>query len=509
MKKYSILLGLLLLLLPQLLKSQNTATPAFITDSIDNYINKTISMWQIPGLAIGIVKDGNIILEKGYGVSKLGEDNMVDKNTLFMIGSNTKAFTATALAMLEDDKKCSLNDKVVKWLPQFKMHDTWVTKNANLTDILCHRLGFETFQGDFMYFDSDLSDSAMFEKIGSIKPMYDFRTKWGYCNAGFFVAGKAIEAIAGKEWGAFLQERIFNPLQMNRTFTKVNDMRIVPNASTGHSFVNNTLKPIPYGGLDLLGPAASIGSCVADMDKWTMALLDSGKFENNVIIPQKTIERTRKPESIIGNGRHAYNKNIFKLYGLGWQLSDYEGIKMVSHTGGVHGYVTSVTLVPKYNLGIVILTNTDQNWAYEALKWVIVDAFMDLPYHDYCGNWHNYFQKKITKDSLQIQQWHDSASMSIKTTLALNKYAGNYTSNVYGKIELKAEKGYLLMTLEHHPELTGKLEHIGNNRFLCTYSNSAYGTKVLPFIIDGKKVKSFTLSVADNLEFTTYEFVKN
>ncbi len=501
-------MGFFLLFSPQLLKSQNTEIPTFISDSIDNYISETINRWQIPGLAIGIVKDGKIIAEKGYGVCKLGDEKMIDKNTLFMIGSNTKAFTATALAMLEYDKKCSLNDKVVKWLPQFKMHDKWVTKNANLTDILCHRLGFETFQGDFMYFDSDLSDSAMFEKIGKIEPIYDFRTKWGYCNAGFFVAGKAIKSISGKEWAEFLQERIFNPMQMNRTFTKVNDMRIMPNASTGHSFVNYELKVIDYGGLDLLGPAASISSCVADMNKWTMALLDSGKYDGNVIIPQQAINRTRKPESIIGKGRHAYNKNIFRLYGLGWQLTDYQGVEIVSHTGGIHGYVTSVTLIPEKELGIVILTNTDQNWVYEALKWEIIDAFMDLPYRNYCGNWHNNYKKNYKRDSTLVQVLKDSVNMKIKPGLPLKNFTGSYTSKVYGKVELKAEKKHLIMSLEHHPGLTGKLEYIGHNRFLCTYSNPAYGTKVFPFVIDDKNVKSFTLSVAGNLEFTTYKFVK-
>ena len=508
MSKLTLLLTVILFSVTQLSFSQNNELPSFITDSLDSYITKTINEWQIPGIAIGIVKDGKVIYEKGFGVKKIGESDKVDNNTLFMIGSNTKAFTGTAMAMLEYEKKCSLNDKVIKWLPQFKMHDEWVTKNTNLTDILCHRLGFDTFQGDFMYFDSDLSDAQMFEKIGKVTPMYDFRTKWGYCNAGFFVAGEAIEAITGKEWGDFLQERIFTPLEMNNTFTKVNDIKISTNASVGHSFIDNKMSAIPYGGLDLLGPAASISSSVADMNHWTMALLDSGKHNGNIVIPQQAVNRTRKPESIVGQGGHAYNKNLFKLYGLGWNLSDYENVEIVSHTGGVHGYLTSVSLVPELNLGIVILTNTDQNWAFEALKWEIVDAFMDLPYRNYCGVWHNYFQNKFEHDSTNSVVLRDSINMNIKPELSLKKFAGSYSNEVYGKIELKNSKKHLTMTFEHHPNLTAKLEYIDNNRFLCTFSNTGHGVSILPFTVDKKDVLSFILSVSPNLEHTTYKFSK-
>lgn len=509
MKIVSLLTLLTLYVSLQLSHAQENTLPAFISDSLDAYIETTLKQWQIPGLALGIVKDGNVMVAKGYGVCELGKNDSVNENTLFMIGSNTKAFTGTALAMLEVDEKCSLNDKVVKWVPSFKMHDDWVTQQATLTDLLTHRLGFETFQGDFMYFDSDFSDDEMLDIIGQVEPLYDFRTQWGYCNEGYFVAGKAIESITGLKWNEFLRANVLTPLNMKRTTTTVEAMRNASNKTTGHSFIDFNLHTVPYGGLDLLGPAASISSSVNDMNHWTMALLDSGKFEGSVVLPQQAINRTRKPESIIGNGRHAYNKNLFKLYGLGWQLSDYAGTKMVSHTGGVHGYVTSVSLIPELELGIVVLTNTDQNWAYEALKWEIVDAFMDLPYRNYSRVWNTYFQGKFTKDSLAMKTLQDSVALKIKPQLALKHFEGSYTHTVYGHVELKATKRILTMTFEHHPSLTAKLEYLDNDRFLCTYSNPSQGITVFPFRIEGKKVKSFTLSVADQLEFTTYEFIKD
>ena len=195
--------------------SQNT--PSFISDSIDNYIQRGMNNWQIPGVAVLIVKDGKVVFEKGFGVKELGKNELVDKNTLFMIGSNTKAFTGTALAMLEHDEKLKLDDKVTKYLSDFKMKDEWVNKELNLLDIVSHRMGLETFQGDFMYWTSDLTSDEVIEKFGMITPKYNFRTKYGYTNAGYAIAGKVIEKVSGLSWDEFLKEKIFKTLQIKRT----------------------------------------------------------------------------------------------------------------------------------------------------------------------------------------------------------------------------------------------------------------------------------------------------
>ena len=195
-----------------------TAQPTFIKDSLDAYVQKALTDWHIPGVAVCVVKDGKIEVMKGYGVAEWGTDKKVDSNTLFGIGSNTKAFTATALAMLDAEKKLSLDDKVQKWLPDFKLYDPWVAKEAIVRDLLCHRLGFETFQGDFMFFDSDLTKEEVREKLSRLKPKYGFRSKWGYTNAAFLTAGEIIPKVTGKTWSQFVKERIFMPLGMNLIF---------------------------------------------------------------------------------------------------------------------------------------------------------------------------------------------------------------------------------------------------------------------------------------------------
>lgn len=487
--------------------AQQAEIPAFIKDSLDNYIQKSLADWNVPAVAVGIVKDGKVIYEKAFGIKDVDSKASVDEHTLFMIGSNTKAFTGTALAMLEQQGKCTLNDKVVKWVPNFQLKDPKWTEQANLIDIVTHRMGFETFQGDLLSFDSDLSIDEFIEKIGKITPLYDFRTKWGYSNAGYTIAGKCIQAITGDSWENMLQKNILRPLEMNHSTIKVDGIRKSDNATKGHSLIDHKLKAIDYGGLDLVGPAASISSSVNDMNKWTMALLDSGNYKGRNVIPYQAIKRTRKPESIKGFGRHAYNKSNYLLYGLGWELMDYESYNVVAHTGGVHGYLTSLTLVPEENLGVVILTNTDQNWLFVALKWEILDAFLNLPYRNYSENWSKAFKRNHARDSATLKQLTDSVQLKLKPELGLKKFAGKYENEVYGYAELKVEKDYLLLSLEHH-EATAKLQYIGNHRFLCTYSNPGYGVRVFPFKFNENEAESFILSVADFWEFTTYTFAK-
>jgi CubicO group peptidase (beta-lactamase class C family) len=201
---------MLMLLLAHRLLAQ---PPAFVTDSLDGYIIRGLVDWQIPGLAVAVVKDGKVEFIKGYGVREAGKPDRVDENTLFMIGSNTKAFTATALALLEGEKKLSLDDKVRKWLPAFTLHDTLAAREANLRDMLSHRVGMKTFQGDFMYWTSDLSRREVIQKFGALPPTYGFRSRYGYCNAAFLVAGEVIPAAAGVSWEAFVRDRILKPLK--------------------------------------------------------------------------------------------------------------------------------------------------------------------------------------------------------------------------------------------------------------------------------------------------------
>ncbi len=507
MKRISFIAAALLLFVSSSF-SQTDSLPSFVKDSLDTYVERGLKEWQIPGVSVAIVKNGKVVYMKGYGVKELGTTDKVDENTLFMIGSNSKAFTATAMAMLDADKKLSLDDKVQKWLPDFKLYDPWVAKEANIRDLLCHRLGFETFQGDFMYFDSDLTTAEVREKMGKLKPMYSFRSKWGYTNSAFMTAGEIIPKVTGQSWATFITDRIFKPLGMNNSLALSKDIKLAGNKCAAHTVVMGELKKVPYGNIDNLAPAGSISSSASDMSKWVMTLLNNGKLDGKEVIPAGAIAQTRLPHSILGNGGHMFNKAHFNLYGLGWFLEEYAGRKIVAHTGGVNGFVTSVCLIPEEKLGIIVLTNTDANNFYEALRNEIEDAYLGLPYRNYSKVYRSYQWADEEEKAKQYKVIRDSIALNPKTELPLTAYAGEYMHQVYGKMNIKIENGKLIMRFEHHKGRYGTMEPLGGNRFFCTYNDPLYGMKKLEFAVVNKKVRSLTVKVADFVEFTTYDFIK-
>jgi len=487
--------------------AQTDSLPSFVKDSLDMYVNRALTDWQIPGVSVCIVKNGKVVVMKGYGVKETGTNDKVDENTLFMIGSNSKAFTATAIALLDAEKKLSLDDKVQKWLPDFKLYDPWVAKEANIRDLLCHRLGFETFQGDFMYFDSDLTTAEVREKMSKLKPMYGFRSKWGYTNCAFMTAGEIIPKVTGKSWADFITDSIFKPLGMNNSLALSKDIKMAGNKCSAHTVVMGDLKKIPYGNIDNLAPAGSISSSVNDMSKWVMMQLNNGKLDGKEIIPASAIAQTRTPHSILGNGGHMFNKAHFALYGLGWFLEEYAGRKIVAHTGGVNGFVTSVCLVPEEKLGIIVLTNTDANGFYEALRNEIEDAYLGLPYRNYSKTYLGYMsgQQKETADWLRKKK--DTVATAVDS-FPHTAYTGTYRHDVYGLMTIANEDGKLIARFEHHKGRYATLELLGPGRFLATFNDPLYGIKEWNFTITKGKIKSVTVRVADFVEFTPYEFIK-
>ncbi|HNJ27323.1 MAG TPA: serine hydrolase [Ferruginibacter sp.] len=488
--------------------AQTDSLPSFIKDSLDIYVNRALQEWKIPGVAVCVVKNGKIALMKGYGVKEMNGSDPVDENTLFMIGSNTKAFTATAMAMLEADKKLTLDDKVQKWLPAFTMYDPWVGKEAMLRDLLCHRLGFETFQGDFMYFDSDLTAKEVMEKMGKLKPKYGFRSKWGYTNSAFAVAGAVIQKASGSSWDQYLTEKIFRPLGMDRTLALSAGINQATNKAAAHTVVMGELQKIPYGNIDNMAPAGSIASSANDMSKWVTALLANGKWDGKQVIPAAAIAQTRTPHSILGNGGHPFNKAHFALYGLGWFLEEYAGRKIVAHTGGVNGFVTSVCLVPEEKLGIIVLTNTDANNFYEALRNEIEDACLGLPYRNYSRLYLQRHRANEQEEAKAYKKIRDSIDLHPQSALPLSAYAGEYKHDVYGSMTMTVENNKLIMRFQHHHGRYGTLEALGGNHFYCTYSDPIYGRKKLSFTVAGNKVQSIGVEVADFIEFGSYDFKK-
>ena len=500
-----------LLLIFQSLLNQSFAqetVPVFITDSLDNYVARALKAEQIPGIAVCIVKDGQVVLMKGYGVKEWGVYDKIDENTLFMIGSNTKAFTATALAMLESDGKLSLNDKVTKWIPEFKLDNQLAGEQTIIRDLLSHRIGFETFQGDFTYWKSDLSRAEVIEKMGHIKAIYPFRTQWGYCNAAFLAAGEIIPRATGMQWEDYVEEKIFTPLGMTRTLALSRDLPAASNKASAHDIVQGKLTRVPYCMMDNLAAAASISSSVNDLSKWLIMLLNNGKFEEIQVVPEAAIAETRFPHSIVGSGGSLFNKGHFALYGLGFGLREYEGREIVSHTGGVTGFLSSVTLVPEENLGIVVLTNSIRNTFFYTLMEEVLDAYLGLPYRNYSHYRDSVSRIETIQQANLERQYTDSVALDLESALPLKEYTGNYFNDVYGNMQVVQEDGELRMKFMHHLHMYAVLESLGRNRFYVTFTDPEFEKAIFPFTVENSKVVSVTVKVADFVEYTPYIFQK-
>jgi CubicO group peptidase (beta-lactamase class C family) len=510
MRNSAKILAICLFLSSGSLFAQNINRSGFIKDSIDAYINRALTNWRIPGAAVCIVKDGRVVLMKGYGVKELGLNNKVDERTLFMIGSNTKAFTATALAMLQAEHKLSLDDKVTKYIPSFKLDNKLAGEDTRIRDLLCHRLGFGTFQGDFTYWTSDLTREQIVEKMSHVKAQYPFRSKWGYTNAAFLTAGQIITSVTQRSWESYIKDNIFAPLGMGNTLALTKDFNMQINKAAAHTLYEGRLITIPFAQLDNLAPAGAIGSSVNDMSKWVMALLDNGKVGPRQIIPSEAIMATRQPQDIVGDVHHLSGINNVEMYGLGFFLQDYAGHRIVMHDGGVNGYVTSVTLVPDQRLGIIILTNTDQNDLYDALRWEILDSYFKMPFRNYSDASLAKFRNESNIQQAADRKLRDSVALNLRPTLSLSAYTGKYYNDLYGNmtIDQGGENNDLQVHFEHHPKMFAHLQSIGNNRFYATFSDPEFGKTVFPFTIQNGQVTSVKVKASDFIEYTSYDFRK-
>jgi CubicO group peptidase (beta-lactamase class C family) len=496
------------LLCGNLLFSQTNITPVFISDSLDKYINQAIKDWNVPALAVGIVKDDKVVWCKGYGILEVGKNESVNENTLFMIGSNTKLFTGTMAAMLEQQGVLKLDDKVTKWIPSFELKNKYASVNANLKDILSHRIGFETFQGDFTYWTSKLTREEIVAKMSKVDAVYDYRTKWGYCNAGYLTTGEVIEAATKQSWEDNIRKNILQPLQMNSTLMLAVELEKAKNYAKPYTWFNKKLTPISIPKLDNLAPAASISSNVVDMCKWLQLQLNFGKVNNTPLISEKAIAATRNPESIVGVNPRFNRLNHFTLYGLGLEIKDRKGYVLYSHTGGVNGYLSSVAFIPELKLGVVVLTTNDNQSLFQILNNQIMDAYLEVPYENYSKQALSGFILQTKSSENLIDSLYKVVAQKNKLPIDVNEFCGVYSNELYGKITIELLNQNLIMKFENHPEMTAKVEYTAANNFLISYSDPTMGIKEIPFKIKSNKVKGFTLLVNDFVEFTPYIFTK-
>jgi len=481
--------------------------PAFITDSLDNYVTRNLEAWGLPGLSLAIVKDGKIVHLKGYGVKSIQKKEPVDENTLFQIASITKSFTATTLAILQEEKKLSLNDKVASWLPYFKLSDSVLTNLVDIEDLLSHRIGFSDHQGDLSFSRPPLNREEIIEQMADLGISKKFRASYGYSNKAFVAAGEIINKANSKSWEESVTEKIFEPLGMNQTEPHFRKDKTYKNIASPHTFFQGERVVMDFVPMDVVAPAGAIVSSARDMSFWLKAQLADGVFNQKQAIPKRAIKMTRRINSIQAFNQSKDARTHLYAYGLGYAIRDVEGYMTFQHSGGGYGFSTNHVIVPEKDMAFIILTNDDVSEFYMDLTNVILDAFLGLPFKDYTQS----SLKSYKAEELRNTKLRDSINTIIdaklKPSLPLEEFAGIYRNNSLGSLTIEYNNSKIELILPEYLNITGRMDYLGKDTFLCTFSDYDYGVVQIPFTLSTNDIKGFTLNIS-NFEDTDYYFEK-
>jgi CubicO group peptidase (beta-lactamase class C family) len=445
--------------------------------ALDALVERVRQEFDVPGIAVAVVKDGNVVHAKGYGVRKLGEPAPVTPDTLFGIASNTKAMTAAALAILADEGRIQWDDAVVKHMPAFQMYDPYVTREMTVRDLLVHRSGLGLGAGDLMFFpSSDLSREEIVRRLRFVRPASSFRSRYAYDNILYLVAGQLIPAVTGTSWDDFVRERIHLPLGMKATRTGVGALRPDDEVASPHAPAEGKLRPIAPTNLDNNGPAGSVQSSVNDMTRWVRMQLNRGEFEGRRIFSERQSREMWSPHTIIPvreqtNPALAAVNPMFAAYGLGWTLSDYRGRKLVWHTGGLAGMVTRVTLVPDLKLGVIVLTNQESGAAFNAVTNTVLDHYLVAPPVDWPAVYLETARKRVSEAEATVAKAAAARNTGSRPSLPPAAYAGRYRDAWYGDVVLEERGGRLRIRFTHSPLLEGWLEHWQYDTFVARWDD--------------------------------------
>jgi CubicO group peptidase (beta-lactamase class C family) len=469
--------------------------------------------FRTPGVAVAIVKDSKVLFSKGFGVRRLGSPERVDEDTLFGIASNTKAFTAAALAMLVDEGKIKWDDRVIDHLPGFRMSDPYVTREITVRDLLTHRSGMGLGAGDLMFFpDSDFTREQIVFNQRYIPLATSFRSAYAYDNVLYLVAGQIIPAVTGKTWDDFIRERIFAVVGMTHSNTTVTALVPGVNYATPHYTVDGTLQPVKNDHLDNTAPAGAINSCVSDLAKWVSVRLDEGALPNgkrlfsksqaNEMWSGQTIMPIRDPPEPL-----AALKPRFSLYGLGLGLRDYHGRKLVLHGGGLTGYLSQVVMVPEERLGIVVLTNGDAGEAVSSITWHVLDHFLAVAPTDWIDAYRKVKAKHEKEAEEVVQKAQAARNQDSKPSLTPEKYAGTYRDAWYGNATMTVDDGKLRMRFSHSPGLDGSLDHFQYDTFIARWKDRTVPDAYVTFSLqpDGS-IRDIRLKAVSPLADFSYDF---
>lgn len=446
---------------------------------IDTLVEKVLKTFDVPGISVGIIKDDKLIFAKGYGVRSLTNKKPMDENTLVGIASNSKAFTAAALGILVDDGKLTWDSKVTDFIPEFKMYNPFVTEEFTVKDLLTHRSGLGLGAGDLMMFpDSNtFTKQDIIHNLRFLKPVSSFRTKYDYDNNLYIVAGEVVARASGMSWEDFVEKRIMQPLNMNKTAASLFRLKDKSNIISAHAPVDGKVEAIRMDWSETANAAGGIYSNITDLSKWLIMQMNNGKYGDGLtkkIFSEEVHAEMWSPQTIINvHGSSPYNTH-FASYGLGWFLADVKGYKQCTHTGGLAGIVTQITLIPELKLGIIVLTNQQSGAAFTAITNTIKDSYLGVKGQDRVQQMADRVQKgnaEAQKITSEIWSNIEAQQKMAASTVVIDTFVGTYIDAWFGDIVISKKNGKLRFDSKRSPRLRGDMLYYKGNTFVVKWDD--------------------------------------
>jgi CubicO group peptidase (beta-lactamase class C family) len=505
--------------------------------AIDSLVERTLRAFDVPGIAVCVIKDGKVVHSKGYGVRSLVTRQPVDEHTLFGIASNSKAFTTAALGMLVDEGKLSWDDKVRKYIPEFKLFDPYVTEEFTIRDLLCHRSGMGLGAGDLMFFpdSSDFTIPDILHNLQFLKPVTSFRSQYAYDNNLYIVAGEVVARVSGMSWEDFIEKRIMAPLGMTQSAASYDRLGDSSDVIDGHAPVEGRVRVIARSRSKVDHAAGGIYSNIADLSKWVLLHLQGGKFgaDSVRLFSEAVFHERWAPQTILSVGGPGTYNTHFAGYALGFVVNDVMGYKQVSHTGGLEGMVTQITMIPELGLGIIVLTNQQEGLAFQSITNQIKDGYFGMAGTDRVTQYAAIRRKQLD-DARKLTDsiWSEVNQFQAKQAAVGRRgaagvagsrrgvvgsgavlpdwsmYLGKYKDVWLGEVVISLKNGKLWFDSKRSPKLTGELLPYKGNSFVVKWNDRSMDADAyVIFSLDERGLASgITMKPISPLTDFSYDF---
>jgi CubicO group peptidase (beta-lactamase class C family) len=456
--------------------AQNLGAPATL-NGLDGFVEQVMKDWHVPGIAVAIVKDGRVVYAKGFGYRDVKKELKVTPDTLFAIGSCSKAFTTTALAILAGEEKLHWDKSVRDYLPDFRLYDAYATAQLRVRDLVTHQSGLP--RHDMVWYGSPLSRKEIFDRLRYLEPSKPLHAKYQYNNLMFMTAGVLVERISGSSWEEFVRRRIFDPLGMKTSNFSVNDSQKTSDYSLPYQEENGQVKEIPFRNIDAIGPAGSINSSVNEMTRWLFLQLGKGKFDSRQIIPEKSLAEVHTPQ-IVAGGDLKYDESFYSSYAMGWAVTSYRGHPALLHSGGIDGFTSAVRFFPKDQLGVVVLTNSSSP-ASGLIASNAIDRMLGLTEAPWAQRALDDAAKAKVAQAKAKSEDEAKRKKDAPPTHKLKDYVGQFEHPAYQTLTISQDGEQLKFDLHG---LTGALTHYHYDIFQGTEGAPALGGTKLTFLVN-------------------------